>query len=227
MLVSTQISAAKPPRSRPPRAVLAAVSVAAGLSVGAAGAWLLSAHAAIASLSPGGNASPAGATPGWTPYADPSGAYAIRIPSGWHRFGPCSIGQTHAGEGTEIRLAPHDDTCGVDASNDDVVIDVMPAAAQPSLSLTGPAGCAAVAPVTVDGVAGTRIEHGSTACGDYPAVWYQFASRGRVVTMAFDAASFCDFSVSPAPAPAECGGTRGDFRSTLDTIVRQSLSLAH
>lgn len=207
--------------------MLAAASAVAGLSVCAAAAWLLSAHRAIAAVPPAGTASSAGAVHGWTPYADPSGVFAIRIPSGWHRFGPCSIGQTQAGEGSEIRLAPHDDACGVDASNDDVVLDVMPATAQPSLALTGPAGCAAAAPVTVDGVAGTRIEHRSSACGDYPAVWYQFASSGRVVTMAFDAASFCDFSVSPAPAAADCGGTRGDFRSTLDTIVRQSLRLAH
>lgn len=162
--------------------------------------------------------------PGWTWYSDPHGRYAFGVPPSWHVYGPCAVGQTAAGEGTEVRIAPHDDVCGVDGVNDDIVVDVLPASSASGVQFGGD-GCSSTAPVTVDGVAGTRIRHLSSGCGDAPAEWYRFSVGGAVITAGFDHASFCDFSVSPAPPAASCGGTRGDFSSTLDIVVAQTLRL--
>jgi hypothetical protein len=215
-----------------------------GILVGASvflGAWTaaaahggghhVAAHAPTAAGFAAGQASPADAAAsaavlpaGWTWYRDPAGRYAFGVPPAWHVAGPCPVGQAQSGEGTEVRLAPHDDACGVDAANDDIVVDVLPAASAPPQLVTGASTCSSSQPVTVGGVAGARIEHVSSACSDYPAEWYQFDAGGMVMTIAFDSASFCDFSTSPAPAPAYCAGTRGDFTSTLDALVRQTLT---
>ena len=214
-----------PASPRPRRGLLIAAIVVAGLSLGAAAAWQVSAHVAIAPFHTG-TARSSDPTDGWTRYAGPSGAYAIRIPPSWHLFGPCAIGQTQPGQGNEVRLAPHDDMCGVDAANDDIVIDVMPAAAAPPPPASAQPACATTEPVTAGGLAGTRVEHSSNACGDYPAVWYQFTDGSRVITFAFDRTSACDFVISPAPPATDCGGTRGDFSSTLDAIVQRTASFA-
>jgi len=217
--------------SRRRRLALAGSSIVVAAGACAAAACLLTVHAdnrnprtfTAGTMAAPVSRSAADATAGWSSYTDPLRRFALRVPPSWHVFGPCPVGQTSADKGTETRLAPHDNVCGADATNDDIVVDVEPASSVQNAAECPP-GCSTSQPVQVNGVAGHRTQHLANACGDYPRVWYEFTAAGWAITIAFNGASFCDFSMAPAPPAKECTGERGDFTATLDEIVRQTIS---
>jgi hypothetical protein len=138
---------------------------------------------AAVSPSPSPSPSPSAApdpTSGWTPYADASNSYSFRYPPQWYLAGPCTYGQLVTDTGTQLRVAPHPDTCGSDRTNDDITIDVFPAGNKNFTST--PSACNNVTTVTVDNIGGTRS---ATNCGSYPAVTYDFTTNGHEYLISF------------------------------------------
>jgi hypothetical protein len=131
------------------------------------------------SLSPSPSAAP-DPTSGWTLYADASNSYSFRYPPQWYLAGPCTYGQLVTDTGTQLRVAPHPDTCGSDRTNDDITIDVFPAGNKNFTST--PSACNEVTTVTVDNIGGTRS---ASNCGSYPAVTYDFTTNGHEYLISF------------------------------------------